>query len=248
MSDRERVRVEVGGRRVRVYLAGQLVADTKRPLLVWEKPYYPVYYFPLDDVVAELTPTGERLRSPSRGEGTLLTVSVPGARADGAAYRHVDSPVEEVRGHVAFRWDAMDSWFEEDEEVYIHARNPYTRVDILQSSRHVRVEIDGVTVAETSMPRLLFETSLPTRYYFPKTDVQMDLLEESDLHTGCPYKGTASYYHLVLSGKRYDDLVWWYPFPARESEHIAGYVAFYNEKVDIYVDGELETRPHTVFS
>jgi uncharacterized protein (DUF427 family) len=248
MSEGSRVRVESGHRRVRVFLGGQLVADTKRPLLVWEKPYYPVYYFPVEDVVAELTPTGETTSSPTRGEATILTVSILGSRAEAAAYRHYDSPVDRLRRHVAFRWQAMDAWFEEDEQVFVHARNPYTRVDILQSSRHVRVQIDGVTIAETSMPKLLFETGLPTRYYFPKTDVRMDLLEKSELHTACPYKGTASYYHVVVNDRRYDDLAWWYPLATRESEAIAGLISFYNEKVDMYVDGELETRPQTVFS
>lgn len=248
MSDRQRVRVEPGNRRVRVYLNNQCVADTKTPLLVWEKPYYPVYYFPLTDVAAELTATGETLRSSSRGDGIVYTVVVDGAVAEGAAYRHVDSPVEELRAHVAFRWDAMDSWFEEEEQVYVHARNPYTRVDILQSSRHIEVIIDGVKVADSQMPRVLFETGLPARYYLPKTDVRMDLLEESDQQTSCPYKGMASYYHVTVNGQRYDNYTWWYPFPIEESNRIAGLLAFYNEKVDIYVDGELQTRPRTVFS
>lgn len=244
----ERIRVEAGSRWVRVFLGGELVADTKHPMLVWEKPYFPVYYFPRADVVAKLTTTGETLRSPRRGEGTLYTVSVPGAVAERAAYSHVDSPVEAIRDFVAFEWNAMDAWFEEDEEVYVHARDPYTRVDVLQSSRHVRVEVDGTIVAESRKPRLLFETGLPARFYLPKTDVRMDLLEESALHTACPYKGTASYYNLVIDGKRYEDLVWWYPLTTAESQGIAGLVAFYNEKVDLYVDGELQPRPRTVFS
>jgi uncharacterized protein (DUF427 family) len=248
MSDKRRVQVELGNRRVRVYLGSHLVADTRSPLLVWEKPYYPVYYFPLVDVAADLVPTGETVRSPSRGDGTIYTVAIEGSEAEGAAYRHVDSPVDELRDHVAFRWDTMGSWFEEEEQVYVHARDPYTRVDILQSSRHIEVVIDGVKVADSRMPRVLFETGLPSRYYLPKTDVRMDLLEESDFHTSCPYKGTASYYHITVDGRRYDNYVWWYPFPTEESNRIAGLVAFYNEKVDVYVDGELETRPRTVFS
>lgn len=248
MVDRQRVRVEPGSRRVRVYLDGRPVADTLRPLLVWEKPYYPVYYFPLDDVIAELTATGETRRSPGWGEGTIYTVSIEGASVEDAAYRHINSPVEALRDHVAFRWDALDGWFEEDEEVFVHARDPYTRVDILQSSRHIRIEVEGVVVADSRMPRLLFETGLPTRFYLPKTDVRMDLLEESDLHTECPYKGTASYYNLVINGQPRDNIVWWYPMPVAESQKIAGYVAFYNEKVDIYVDGNLEERPRTRFS
>jgi uncharacterized protein (DUF427 family) len=248
MANQKRVRTEIGGRRVRTYLSGELVADTTAPLLVWEKPYYPVYYFPLSDVRADLTATGETKRSPSRGDATVYTVATAGGKAQGAAYRHVESPVEELRDYVAFSWEAMDSWHEEDEQVYVHARDPYTRVDILQSSRHIEVVIDGVKVADSDAPRLLFETGLPVRYYLPKTDVRMDLLEATNLHTECPYKGTASYYDVVVEGTRHENVVWWYPFAAEESQRVAGLVSFYNEKLDIYVDGELEVRPKTMFS
>lgn len=248
-KQRRRVRLEPGSKRIRAYLGGELIADTVKPLLVWEKPYYPVYYFPESDVRLDLlTVTGETTRSPSRGDATLFTVATATAESRGAAYRHLDSPVEELRNHIAFNWTAMDAWFEEDEEVYVHARDPYTRVDILPSSRHIEVVVDGVKVADSTAGRFLYETGLPTRYYLPKTDVRMDLLEATDLQTECPYKGVASYYDLIINGKRHDNVVWWYPFPAAESSRIAGYVAFYNEKLDIYVDGELEERPRTVFS
>ena len=248
-KQRSRVRVEPGQRKIRTYLGGELVAATTSPLLVWEKPYYPVYYFPAADVRMDLlTETGETKRSPSRGDATLFTVATAAAKAEGAAYRHLDSPVEELRDHVAFDWNAMDSWFEEDEEVYVHARDPYTRVDILQSSRHIEVVIDGVKVADSNTPRLLFETGMPVRYYLPKTDVRMDLLEATDLHTKCPYKGTASYYDVVIDGNRHENVVWWYPFAAEESQRVAGLLSFYNEKLDIYVDGELEERPKSLFS
>ncbi len=248
-EQRSRVRIEQGKRRVRTYLGGELVAETTSPLLVWEKPYYPVYYFPAADVRTDLlTETGETKRSPSRGDATLFTVATSGTKAEGAAYQHLDSPVEELRDHIAFTWDAMGAWFEEDEEVYVHARDPYTRVDTLQSSRHIEVVIDGVKVADSHAPRLLFETGLPVRYYLPKTDVRMDLLEATDLHTECPYKGVASYYDVVIEGNRHENVVWWYPFPAEESGRVAGLVSFYNEKLDIYVDGDLEARPKTMFS
>jgi uncharacterized protein (DUF427 family) len=246
---RRRVKVEQGAKRIRTYLGGELVADTASPLLVWEKPYYPVYYFPESDVRMDLlTETGETKRSPSRGEATLYTVATAAAKAEGAAYRHLDSPVEELRDHVAFNWGAMDSWFEENEEVYVHARDPYTRVDNIPSSRHIEVVIDGVKVADSTSPVLAFETGLPVRYYLPKTDVRMDLLEAIDLQTDCPYKGAASYYDVVVNGENHGHLVWWYPFPAAESARLAGLVSFYNEKVDIYVDGELQDRPKTMFS
>lgn len=246
---RRRIRLERGNKKIRTYLGGELVAETTSPLLVWEKPYYPVYYFPESDVRLDLfTATGEVTRSPSRGDATLYTVATKSKKAEAAAYRHLDSPVEELRDHVAFKWEAMDSWFEEDEQVYVHARDPYTRVDILPSSRHVEVVIDGVKVADSRSARFLFETGLPTRYYLPKTDVRMDLLDPTDLRTECPYKGVAGYFDAVVNGQRHENVVWWYPFPTAESARIAGYVSFYNEKLDIYVDGVLEERPDTVFS
>ncbi len=166
----------------------------------------------------------------------------------GAARWYTESPIEDINDHISFAWRAMDAWFEEDEQVYVHARDPYTRIDILQSSRHIEVFVDGTKVADTHKPRLLFETSLPVRYYIPKTDVRLDLLEPTELETACPYKGTANYYDVVVDGNRHENIVWWYQHPVHESARIAGYVSFYNEKVDIYVDGELEERPKTVFS
>lgn len=248
-EQRRRVRTEQSAKRIRTYLGGELVADTTEPLLVWEKPYYPVYYFPEQDVRLDLlSPTGETKRSPSRGDATLYTVAGSSRKAEGAAYRHLDSPVEELRDHVAFDWGAMDSWFEEDEEVYVHARDPHTRVDVLPSSRRVQVVVDGVEVADSRSGRFLYETGLPTRYYLPKTDVRMELLQPTDLHTECPYKGVASYYDVMIAGKRSENIVWWYPFPTEESGRVAGLVSFYNEKVDIYLDGELQERPKTVFA
>jgi uncharacterized protein (DUF427 family) len=251
MSDnkKRRVRIESGNKRIRTFLSGELIADTVKPLLVWEKPYYPVYYFPEADVRLDLlTATGETKRSLTRGDAVLYTVAAAARKAEGAAYRHLNSPVEEIRDHVAFTWEAMDAWFEEDEEVYVHARDPFTRVDILPSSRHIEVVVDGVEVADSRNGRFLYETGLPTRYYLPKTDVRMDFLEQTDLHTECPYKGVAGYYDVVVNGTRHENIVWWYPFPAEESSRIAGMVSFYNERVDIYVDGELEERPKTMFS
>ncbi|HEY6788975.1 MAG TPA: DUF427 domain-containing protein, partial [Trebonia sp.] len=150
MSENARgaVRVEPGAKRVRAYLAGRLVADTTRPFLVWEVPYYPAYYLPLADVVADLVPTGKTEHSPSRGEAEVFDVQVAGATARAAASRYPGSPLEKLRDLVRLDWGAMDEWLEEDEPVYTHPRDPYTRVDILGSSRHVRVELDGVTVAD----------------------------------------------------------------------------------------------------
>ncbi|HTX30836.1 MAG TPA: DUF427 domain-containing protein [Solirubrobacteraceae bacterium] len=246
---RERIRIETGTKRVRAYLAGQVVADTTRPVLVWEVPYYPTYYIPLADVRAEaLEADGGVAHSPSRGDGHTLTVRVGNKGVPGAALRYEDSPIDQLRDLIRLDWDAMDAWFEEDEQVFTHPRDPYTRVDILPSSRRVRVEVEGVTVAESTSPRLLFETGLPARYYLPKTHVRLDLLIRTDTVSHCPYKGQAEYWSVRAGDTVHEDLAWSYRTPLPESEKIAGLVAFYNEKVDIYLDGELQERPSTKFS
>jgi uncharacterized protein (DUF427 family) len=235
---RGRVRIETGAKRIRAYLGGAVVADTTAPLLVWEKPQYPTYYFPIADVRAELLETGgEVVRSPSRGDGHRFSVRAGGKVADGAAVRHTTSPLEALREAIRFEWSAMDAWFEEDEEVFTHARDPYKRVDILASSRHVRVEVAGVTVAESTSPRLLFETGLPVRYYLPKPHVRMDLLTPTDTASHCPYKGRAEWWSVRAGGSVHEDLAWSYAAPLAESQKIAGLVSFYDEKVDVYVVG-----------
>ena len=247
-TSRGRVRVETGSKRVRAYLGGEVVADTTRPRLVWEKPYYPAYYIPVADVRMDLLESdGGESRSPSRGVGRTFTVRAGGKEALGAALRYEDSPLEELRDLIRLDWAAMDAWFEEDEEVFTQPRDPYTRVDILASSRHVRIEVDGVTIAESASPRLLFETGLPVRYYLPKTHVRLDLLEPTDTATHCPYKGQAEWWSVRIGDTEHEDLAWSYRTPLPESEKIAGHVAFYDEKVDVYVDGVLQERPRTIF-
>ena len=216
------MRKEVSPKRVRVYAGGQLVADSKSPVLVWEKPYYPTYYLPAEDVLATIT---------ADGDVVVGDVTVPGAaRRDGDLVR--------------LEFSAMDEWLEEDEPIYVHPRDPYKRVDILSSSRHVEVRVDGQTVASSRQPRILFETSLPPRYYLPLSDVRMDLLRPSATTTSCPYKGTASYW----SVGDHEDIVWIYRAPLPESQKVAGMACFYNEKVDLFVDGEPQARPETPFS
>jgi uncharacterized protein (DUF427 family) len=248
-TTRGRVRVEQGQKRVRAYLGGELVADTTAPLLVWEKPYYPTYYFPVGDVRMELLePDGGVTHSPSRGDGETFTVRAGGKKAPAAGLRYQASPFEELRDTIRLEWGAMDAWFEEDEEVFTHARDPYTRIDILASSRHVRVEVEGVTIAESFKPTLLFETGLPVRHYLPKTHVRMDLLIPTETESHCPYKGQAEYWSVRAGDTVHRDLAWSYRMPLPESEKIAGLIAFYNEKVDLYVDGVRQKRPTTKFT
>jgi uncharacterized protein (DUF427 family) len=234
---RGRVRVEHGAKRVRAYLGGELIADTTEPLLVWEKPFYPTYYFPAGDIRAELTPDGSIFHSPSRGDADGFTLRAGGKEAAGAALRYANSPFEELRDAIRLDWNAMDAWFEEDEEVFTHPRDPYTRVDILPSSRHVRIELEGVTIAETEKPTLLFETGLPTRYYLPKTHVRLDLLVPSDTASHCPYKGQAEYWSIRLDDEIRPDVAWSYRTPLPESQKIAGLISFYADKVELHVDG-----------
>jgi uncharacterized protein (DUF427 family) len=248
-TNRGLVRVERGAKRVRVHLGGEVIADTTEPVLVWEVPYYPTYYIPAADVRAGiLVADGSVRHSPSRGEGQIYTVKTARAQAPGAALRYADSPIEELRGLIRLDWVAMDAWFEEDEEVFAHPRDPHTRIDVLNSSRHIRVEIDGVTVAESSSPHLLFETGLPVRYYLPKTHVRMDLLEPAETVSYCPYKGKAEHWSIRAGDRVHADLAWSYQNPLPESQKIIGLVAFYNGKVDIYVDGVLQERPKSKFA
>jgi uncharacterized protein (DUF427 family) len=244
-TKRRGIRIEPGAKRVRVYLGGELVADTIQPVLVWEVPYYPTYYFPVSDVGTELLQREDGVgHSPSRGDAHRFSVK----GRPHAALRYEDSPIEELRDLIRFDWHSMDAWFEEDEQVFTHTRDPYTRVDILASSRHVRVEVGGTTIAESTSTRMLFETGLPVRYYLPKTHIRMDLLTPTESVSHCPYKGQAEYWSVRAEDGVHDDLAWSYRAPFAESQKIAGLIAFYNEKVDIYVDGVLQKRPVTKFS
>jgi uncharacterized protein (DUF427 family) len=208
-------------RHVRGERDGETLVDSHRPRLVWEpgRPT-PHYAFPREDVRTEAL--GDAVKSYEGDDALSDWVSVD--------------------------WGAIDHWYEEDQEVFVHPADPYSRIDLRPSSRHVRVEIDGTTIAETNRAQLLFETKLPTRYYIPREDFREDLLEPSDSHTRCPYKGIASYYSVRVDGELHPDVVWYYPEPLREVAPIKDLLAVYNERVDIYVDGELERRPHTQWS
>jgi uncharacterized protein (DUF427 family) len=162
-----------------------------------------------------------------------------------------DEAIDRVAGTARFDWDALDAWYEEDEQVFVHPRNPYVRVDALRSHRHVRASLEGITLAESARPVLVFETGLPTRYYFDRTDVDFSHLVPTATQTACPYKGVTSAYWSVRTGDDVrdgdQDLAWAYDFPTRQLLPIAGLVAFYNEKIDIDVDGVRLPRARTHF-
>lgn len=188
--------------------------DSRRAVLVWEPGNKgPIYAFPVEDVE--------------------LAADVESRGFDDA----------DLAGFVTIPWDAMEHWYEEEEEVFVHPRDPFVRIDALPSARHVRVERDGHVLAESDEPILVFETAHPTRYYVPEADVEASLLRVSDLQTGCPYKGFASYRDVVLGERRHPNLFWYYEAPLREVQAIKGYLAPYNERVDLIVDGEAQARP-----
>lgn len=236
MTEHE-VRIEMSQKRVRAFLGGRPVFDTTSARLVWEVPYYPQYYVPRSDVQAELLPTGRKKTSRSRGVGQLQAVRVGDRDAVEAATTYDESPVEALRDLVRFKFDELDAWFEEDEQIYTHPRSPYTRVDILPTSRHVVVEAGGSVVADSVRTHVLFETGLPARYYLPQPDVRMDLLRASDHVTHCPYKGRAIHWSINAGAEVLAAAAWSYPAPLPESVRLAGLVSFYPSKVDVIVDG-----------
>ena len=245
------LRIEPANRRIRVFFADKAIADSFRALLQMEDRHLPVYYFPREDVRMDLTePSNTRTTSPHKGEATYRSIRV-GDRTSNDAMWIYEDPVagaEALAAHVAFYWDKVDAWYEEDDEVFVHPRDPYHRVDVLHSSRHVWIQVGGETIAETTRARLLFETGLPTRYYIPKLDVRMERLRPSAKHTRCPYKGVASYWDIAAGDRMLGDLVWSYPEPIPECPKIENLLCFFNEHADIYVDGELQPKPLTPWS
>jgi uncharacterized protein (DUF427 family) len=234
-------------RRIRARLGGETVVDSRHAKLLHEHGHLPIYYFPADEVRMDLlVPSEKHTRCPYKGEASYWSVHAGGKVAEDAVWSYPE-PLEgapPLAGYLAFYWHTMDEWLEEDEQAIVHARDPYHRVDVLATSRRVRVALNGETLAETQRALALFETGLPTRWYIPRDDVRDDLLISSDTRTGCAYKGFASYWSI---GEE-EDLVWSYPDPRREVEPIRDYLAFFNERVDIEVDGEREERPVTQWS
>ncbi|HEX2048861.1 MAG TPA: DUF427 domain-containing protein [Acidimicrobiales bacterium] len=242
-------RVEPTPRWIRVKAGETWIADSRRALLLtWYGPgMLPTYCLPSDDVRTDLL-------SPSPiGSGGFLVdhdVRVGDRVIERGAqlFRAPPARLAALDGHWTFPWDGRMRWFEEAQEVEVHARTPNHRVDAVPSERHVRVEVAGELVAESHRPHALFETSLPTRWYLPVHDVLWDKLEPSATVSRCPYKGTARYWSVWAGGELHPDLAWSYPEPIPECPRIANLVAFFNEKVDLTIDGELQARPRTPWS
>lgn len=238
--------VQQGRTRVRAFSAGELVVDAAAPLLVWEHPHFPQFFFLPADVEVELRPAGAGPRSKALGPSELFDVVIGDRVLPRAAQRHREAPVEAMRDALTLTWSAFDTWLEEDEVIHTHPRSPYVRIDTLPSSRHVRVLLHGEVLAESHRPVVLVETGLVPRYYLPRVDVRMDLLTPTDAQSHCPYKGTASYWSITAGGVELADAVWGYETPLREAIGVAGLVCFWPEKyadLEVYVDGERVGRP-----
>ncbi len=259
------IRTEANPKWVRGYLDGTgdaddgtLIVDSTDTLFVWEMPYYPQWFFPAGDLVASLEPTGETKSTPGLGEAIVHDLIVTGGsdgpegggdrRLPAAAWIYPDSPVVEVRDRVRIDFGALDRWMEEEVEVIVHPRSPYARIDVLASSRHVIVRVDGAVVADTRRASILYETGLPPRFYLPIDDVTAGVLTPTDSSSACPYKGIARYWDLTVESSVHRDLVWGYDDPLPESAGVQGLVCFYNEKVEIEVDGRPLGQPRTKFS
>ncbi|MGV9918891.1 DUF427 domain-containing protein [Streptomyces cellulosae] len=236
--------VEPVPRRVRGFVDGHVVFDTRRALYVWEWAGYPQYCVPRDDLAEAWLIDDDRTEHLGAGPARRHSLRVRDAVREGAAWVWQDGAPEAVRGTVRFRWNALDVWLEEDEPVYVHPRSPYARVDALRSSSRVRVEIDGVVLADAPHCVKLFETGLPTRYYLDRAHINWPLLRRTDHVTQCPYKGTTSGYWSFDAGTGpHENILWAYDFPTTQVSRIAGLAAFYSEYVDLYVDGTLLPRP-----
>jgi uncharacterized protein (DUF427 family) len=243
--------VEPSPRWIRVRLGGELVADTRRALLHVQyghgelpRSFLPTYFVPADDVVP-----GTLVDFRAQGGTTTWAVQAGGRRVEGGAWSHSrpPAPLEALAGMITFSWADGLTWFEEDEPLLVHARDPHKRVDVAPSSRHVRVEVDGELLAESTRPLLLFETALPVRYYLPPEDVRGELVPSATAST-CPYKGVASWWSARVGDRLLEDLAWSYPTPVPENPRIAGLICFRNERVDLVVDGERQERPVTPWS
>jgi len=237
--------------RLRALVDGETILDSRDAKLLHETNHLPVYYFPVGDLRSDVLVVSERrTHCPHKGDARYWTLRVGRREIPDAVWYYAEplEPASFLAGHVAFYWNAVDEWFAEDEQLFGHPRDPYARIDVYPSSRQVRILLGGEVVAESSRAKALFESNLPTRWYFPPEDVRMDLLETSEKRTRCAYKGSASYWHVRAGGELHDDLAWTYREPQHDGAPVKELIAFFNERVDVELDGELQERPCTQFS
>jgi uncharacterized protein (DUF427 family) len=233
---------EPSPKRVRVMANGKTIADSLCTRLLLESGAMPIYYFPRQDVRMDLLePTNRRTRCPHKGEASYWSLKIGAHTIENAvwSYERPLPAAAEIAETLAFDWDKVDHWFEEDEEVFGHARDPHHRVDVRPSSREVRVVFNGETVALTRRGLFLFETGLATRYYIPPEDVRTEFLVGSRRTSTCPYKGQASYWSVRVGDRTAEDAVWAYLDPLPECPRIKGHYCFYPEKIErLLVEGE----------
>lgn len=230
---------------IRAYFNGRLIVDSRRALLLRPGGRPPIYYFPKQDVAMDCLLPSKEFAAAEVTPVQYWDIQAGGRLAEQAAVEYpTPKAIPILAGYLTFDWSALDSWFEEQEEVYVHPRDPRVRIDVLQSTRHIKVIIDNTTVAETRNPVLLFETGLPVRYYIPKADVRLALLVDSDHVTYCPYKGEARYYSVQAGDNIAENIAWYYQYPVIECAKIASHIAFYQERTGgIEVDGQWEAMP-----
>jgi len=234
-SDSGGIRLVADGRRFRAMLAGRTLADSVRAQLLCEPGRHPVIYFPPSDVRSEfLSDSGGRSRCPRKGEATLWRIRLDGRDVPAAAwsYETPEAGLEAIAGHLAFEWKTMESFWQEDQRLLAHPRNPFVRIDTLATRRRVVVRCGAEVLADSNRAVLLFETGLPVRYYLPRADVAVELLAPSDARSVCPYKGEAAYFDARLPGRRIAGVAWHYPEPFAEVALIRACVCFYPERVD----------------
>ena len=234
-------------RRIRVVIGGEVVADSSDARLLHETGLMPVYYLPQDDVRGEfLEASDHTTHCPFKGDAAYYTVTVGDDRRENIVWTYPD-PIDGAppfAGLLAFRFDAVDEWYEEAERIGVHPRDPYHRIDVIPSDRAVVIRIGAEVVADTRRATLLFETGLPTRYYLPAEDVRLELLEPSDTVTRCPYKGTTSrYWSIRTDDGVVEDAIWVYDDPRDEVRGISGLLAFFQEKVTLEVGTDPFTHP-----
>jgi uncharacterized protein (DUF427 family) len=238
-------------RRIRARFDGETVVDSVRVKLLHESGVLPVYYFPEADLrMDRLERTDRTSECPWKGRAVYWTIRGRNRAAEDAGWSYPEpiAGAPPLAGHIAFYWDAMDEWLEEDEPAVGHARDPYHRIDVLDTSRRVTISVAGEVIADTRRARVLFESSLPPRWYIPLSDVRRASLVPSDRHTVCAYKGVASYWSVSAGGEIQKDVVWYYPEPRHDALRVKDYLCFFNERVDIELDGELQSRPRTPWS
>lgn len=228
-------------KRVRAVFNGETVADSRRVKILHETGHLPVYYFPEEDLRRDLLEASEHTtHCPFKGDASYWSVRVGKRVAENAVWSYPE-PIDSappLAGYAAFYWRKMDKWLEEDEETIGHPHDPYHRVDVLESSRHVKAVVNGVVVAETERPKILFETGLPPRYYFLPEDVYTEFLVESETKTVCPYKGVASHWSAEVDDAHVEDSAWQYPEALPEATKVEGHFSFYVDKAELEVDGE----------